>query len=61
MRFFRDLYYAMMTGALIGTAIGLHQRRARERREAYARQVRPVPPVIRDWNEARQRNGARWN
>lgn len=38
--FFRDMFYAVATGAIIGTAI----RQRRERREALARQA--VPPVI---------------
>lgn len=40
--FWRDLFYAVATGALIGTVI----RQARERRQAQARQALRVPPVI---------------
>jgi hypothetical protein len=54
MKFIRDLYYAMATGAIIGILIGLHRRRARERREAEARAAR-VPPV----NYHRQRRAWR--
>jgi len=39
MKFIRDLYYAMATGAIIGILIGLHRRRAREQREAQARRA----------------------
>lgn len=53
MSFFRDLFYAVATGAIIGTAI----RQRRERREALARAAMRVPPVIpppRRW-QRRQR------
>jgi hypothetical protein len=40
--FWRDLFYAVATGALIGTII----RQRRERREAQARAAYAVPPVI---------------
>ncbi len=40
--FWRDLFYAVATGALIGTII----RQRRERREALARQAQAMPPVI---------------
>lgn len=40
--FWRDMFWAIATGALIGTLI----RQRRERREAQARQVLRVPPVI---------------
>jgi hypothetical protein len=57
-RFWRDLYYATMTGAVLGTAIGLYRRRAEERRQAYARQTQRVPPVIKRWQPYRP-NGTR--
>ncbi len=41
MRFWSDLYYALVSGALIGAAIGLYRRRARERREAEGRWMPP--------------------
>jgi len=40
--FWRDLFYAVAAGAILGTAI----RQRRERREALARQAQAVPPVI---------------
>lgn len=40
--FWRDLFFAVATGAIIGTVI----RQRRERREALARQAQAVPPVI---------------
>jgi len=40
--FWRDLFYALAAGALIGTLI----RQRRERREAQARAAMRVPPVI---------------
>ena len=54
MKFIRDLYYAVATGAIIGTIIGLRRRQSRERREAQARAAR-VPPV----NYHRQRRAYR--
>jgi len=60
MKFIRDLYYAMATGAIIGILIGLHRKRARERREAEGRAAR-VPPVMvhrqrRAWRPRRRIN-----
>lgn len=68
MKFIRDLYYAMMTGALIGATIGIYRRRARERREAEARAAARMPPVIvprRVWPRRypprpRKSNGRDW-
>lgn len=42
MSFFRDLFYAVAAGAIIGRTI----RQRRERREAQARQAQVLPPVI---------------
>lgn len=62
--FWRDMFYAVATGALIGTII----RQRRERLAALARQAQAVPPVItparppRRWPR-RQRarpSGLRW-
>ena len=55
MSFFRDMFYAVATGAIIGIVI----RQRRERREAMARQAQAVPPVIapaRRW----RRRPRRW-
>ena len=61
MRFWRDLFYAVATGAIIGTVI----RQRRERREALARQAQAVPPVIprrpsRSPPRSRKRNRRDW-
>jgi hypothetical protein len=42
MSFFRDLFYAVAAGAIIGRTI----RQRRERREAQARAAMRAPPVI---------------
>jgi hypothetical protein len=48
--FFRDLYYSVAAGAIIGTIIGIRRRQARERRQAQA-----VPPVMVPPRPRRQR------
>lgn len=65
MNFFRDLYYAVATGAMIGTIIGLRRRQAWERREAEVRRQQallPLPPVpVRgEPRYHRRRNRRRW-
>jgi len=57
MRFLRDLYRAAATGFLLGAAIGIYRRRARERREAQARQGQWTQPVIAP---PRRRPRTRW-
>ena len=44
--FWRDLFYAVATGAILGHLIGTYLRRKRER-EAYARLTPPPPPPPR--------------
>lgn len=54
MSFWRTLFYAVAAGRIIGRALGIYCRRARERREAQDRQA---PPVIAP---RRYPPGARW-
>lgn len=65
MSFFRDMFYAVATGAITGTAI----RQRRERLAEQARQTQAVPSVInppRRWQRRRKaapfgiRNRSRW-
>jgi len=46
------MFYALAFGRMVGILLAEHRRLAWRRREAYARQVQSVPPVI---NTLRQR------
>jgi hypothetical protein len=57
MRFLRDLYRAAATGFLLGAAIGIYRRRARERREAQARPAQTAPTVTPAPRRPRRQGG----
>jgi hypothetical protein len=45
--YWRDVYYMMAVGRMLGTLLREHRRRAWQRAEAYNRQLQAVPPVIK--------------